>query len=277
MGTLISKIKRLNRWILIQDNVVVNEWDSIDLHDALPYDPNNTITNQWFYMDTFSGREGFSDLLDNVPDAAEIDSLNFDQFGKIDFFAYSSGDKLYLQNVIKSSYIKRKQICWAGNVASVKQLENTIFINPIPNCIYDAAEDKLFFIDIAKAYQVFKGLKVDYRTATEQEVDTFLNSYLIDAVGLDAQSVSIKNRMTISKIATVYNNYNDDQKTVLRNYIKDMVGNRLPYNEQTGKFTVDSDNNLRALLYGIQRRMYIPPLENEAQVATSTTKVSNLF
>ena len=105
MGTLISKIKRLNRWILIQDNVIVNEWDGIDLHDALRFDLNNSITNQWFYLESFSECEGFSDLLSDVPDAAEIDSLNYDQFGKIDFFAYQNGNKLYLQNVIKSSYI----------------------------------------------------------------------------------------------------------------------------------------------------------------------------
>lgn len=277
MGTLISKIKRLNRWILIQDNVIVNEWDGIDLHDALRFDPNNSITNQWFYLESFSECEGFSDLLSDVPDAAEIDSLNYDQFGKIDFFAYQNGNKLYLQNVIKSSYIKRKQICWAGNVASVSQLENTIFINPIPNCIYDTTDDKLYFMDISKAYQVFNGLKLDYRTATDQEVSSFLNSDIIDAAGLDVQSVSIKNRKTITKIAHIYNQYNEEQKTVLRAYINDMIGNRLPYNEQTGKFTVDCDNNLRALLYGIQKRMYIPPFENEAQVATSSTKVSNLF
>ena len=132
-------------------------------------------------------------------------------------------------------------------------------------------------MDISKAYQVFNGLKLDYRTATDQEVSSFLNSDIIDAAGLDVQSVSIKNRKTITKIAHIYNQYNEEQKPVLRAYINDMIGNRLPYNEQTGKFTVDCDNNLRALLYGIQKRMYIPPFENEAQVATSSTKVSNLF
>lgn len=277
MGTLISKIKRLNRWILIQDNVVVNEWDVIDLHDSMRFDPDNTMVNQWFYMDTFSECEGFSDLLSDVPDAAEIDSLNYDQFGKIDFFAYRNGDKIYLQNVIKSSYIRRKQICWSGNVASMMQLENTIFINPIPNCIYDTTSDRLYFMDISKAYQIFKGLKLDYRAATDQEVSTFLNSDIVDSSGLDLQSVSIKNRKTISKISSVYGRYTDDQKNTLRTYIQGMVGNRLPYNAQNGKFTIDNDNNLRAFLYGIQRRMYKRPFEDEAQVATSTTNVSNLF
>lgn len=277
MGTLISKIKRLNRWILIQDNVIVNEWDAIDLHDAMRFDPDNSIVNQWFYMEEFSECEGFSDLLSDVPDAAEIDSLNYEQFGKIDFFAYCNGNKIYLQNVIKSSYIRRKQICWSGNVASMMQLENTIFINPVPNCIYDTASDRLYFMDIAKAYQIFKGLKLDYRAATDQEVSTFLNSDIIDSTGLDLQSVSIKNRKTISKIASVYGRYTDDQKNTLRTYIQGMVGNRLPYNAQNGKFTIDNDNNLRAFLYGIQRRMYKRPFEDEAQVATSSTNVSNLF
>ena len=74
----------------------------------------------------------------------------------------------------------------------------------------------------------------------------------------------------------VYNTYSEIQKEELKSYICQYSNGDLEYNEQERKFKINDDTDLRLLLFGMQMRFYKQPLNDEVQVATSTTSIRNL-
>lgn len=181
-----------------------------------------------------------------------------------------------MQNVTKGNYLKKKWLAPLGDLIEFREEENVIYINPVPNCIYDQNSKCLYFTSISRAYAVFKNPKGDYKKATNEKTATFLDSDIVETVNFDNSKVGFANRKKITAILNTYNSYDAKQKQILKEYIHKNVGEALPYTDND-KFRIENDDQLRLLLMGIQQRFYIPPLQNEVQVATNTTKLSNLI
>lgn len=281
MGTFVAKLTGDNeRWYKLADQIVNEDYDGIILDNPVDYDPNNTEAGQWFKIDAFNEKDGFLGLLDSDFDVADLTSLTTDQFAdhKIDFIAYYSDHKYFIQKFTKGNFMKKKWLALDGNAVRYYEKDGLIYINPMPNCIYDNQTKRIYFMDISKAYSVFGELKLDYKEATETETTQMLQSDLINtADGFNAASVGVSNRKRITSILAKYSDYEPAKKATLRQYIREKVGDNLPFDEATNKFTIANDVQLRLLLYGVQQRFYQPPLEDEVQVATSTTGISKLL
>lgn len=280
MGCFIAKLKGENdRWYKLADQEENEDYEGINLADAIEYDPNNTEVGQWFFVPDFNVKEGFLPLLDSDFDVADLDSLSGEQFAShnIDFIAFYYEHRYYIQKFTKGNFLKKKWFAWNGDAVKFFEEDGLIFLNPTPNCIYDNLSHRIYFMDIAKAYAMFGNLKLDYKEATAEETAEMLQSDIIQAVNFKASEVGVSNRKRITSILAKYNQYDRDKKKTLKDYIKNTVGDNLPFDENTGKFSVSNDTQLRLLLYGIQQRFYQPPLEEEIQVATSTTGISKLL
>ena len=281
MGTFVAKLKGDNeRWYKLADQIANEDFESIVLDNPIDYDPNNTESGQWFKIGAFNEKDGFLGLLDTNFDVADLTSLTSDQFTdhKIDFIAYYSNNKYFIQKFNNGNFMKKKWLAWDGNAVKYFEEDGLIYINPLPNCIYDNKTKCIYFLDISKAYSVFGQLKLDYREATDEETEQMLQSDLISTIdGFNAFKVGVSNRKRITSILAKYNAYEPEKKSKLKRYILDNVGGNLPFDEATDKFTVANDVQLRILLYGVQQRFYLPPLEDEVQVATSTTGLSRLL
>lgn len=173
--------------------------------------------------------------------------------------------------------MKKKWFSWDGDILRYQEDEGIIYINPVPNCIYDTNTRAIYFMDIAKAYGIFSNLKLDYKAATDDEANRFLQSDIVDAQTLPIEKVGVSNRKRITSILTKYEAYTPNEKATLKEYIKKSVGANLDFDDNAKKFVVNTDTQLRLLLYGIQQRFYMPPLEDEVQVATSSTGISNVL
>lgn len=280
MGCFIVKLVfEDDRWYKLADHVVNDEYERINLNEAIAYDPNNTDSGQWFYVDAYNDKEGFLQLLDMDFDVAELESISKDQFEEycMEFIAFYHNHRYYIQKFTKGNYLKRKWFAWNGDAVEYCEQDGLVFVNPAPNCIYDNQEHRMYFKDISKAYSVFDNLKLDYRTATDEETTQMLESDIIQTVDFNANNVGVSNRKRITSILKKYNEYPPDKKTRLKQYIKGKVGDNLLYDEDTGKFIVNNDTQLRLLLYGIQQRFYQQPLEEEIQVATASTSLSKIL
>lgn len=76
MGSFVAKLKgEDDRWYKLADQEENEDYESIDLADAIEYDPNNTEAGQWFYISDFNEKEGFLPLLDSDFDVVDLDSL----------------------------------------------------------------------------------------------------------------------------------------------------------------------------------------------------------
>lgn len=277
MGIFIAKIKDdEEHWYKIVDQVANEELSEIVLDDAVAYDPNNTEANQWFKIDGFDQKEGFLPLLAQRINAADLDSLEREQYGRIEFIAFYDQGCYFMQKITRGNYLKKKWFSWDGDILRYQEDEGIIYINPIPNCIYDIGTKVIYFMDIAKAYGIFSSLKLDYQAATDDETNRFLQSDIVDAHALSMEKVGVSNRKRITSVLAKYETYNSKEKATLREYIKKSVGGNLVFDDKVGKFLVNTDTQLRLLLYGIQQRFYMPPLEDEVQVATSSTGISKV-
>lgn len=277
MGTYIAKLKDNNEhWFKIADGVQNEDYQGIDLNDALPFDPNNTMADQWFKLENFNENESFLPMLEPPFDCAGLESINRERYGNIEMIAFFEDNRFYIQKVSKGSFLKKKWFAPLGDLVEYKEIEGVLYINPLPNCIYDQGNHNLYFMSISKAYAVFNGLRGDYREATAAEIDGFLNSDIVDAIDFDQSKVGLSNRKRITSILNIYNGYSADEKQILKKYIHEKAGEALTYTDE-GKFAISTDTQLRLLLLGVQRRFYIPPLQEEVQVATNTTKLSNLL
>ena len=280
MGTYIAKLKQDDqRWYKLADHKTNDDYEGILLNDTVIYDPNNNVIDQWFRVEEFNQKQGFISLLSKDIIVAELESLSSDQFvsRQIDFIAYYHEHKYYMQSFTRSSLMKKKWFSLDGEAVTYSDKDGVLFINPIPNCIYDNQAHCLYFKDIAKAYGVLGDLKLDYKAATEPEVNSFLQSDIIQTEGFGVAGVGLSNRKRITSILSKYEQYGQKEKATLRQYIRDSVGNSLVFNEETQKFIVRSDTHLKLLLYGMQQRFYQPPLEEEVQVATSNTGISKIL
>ena len=266
-------------WYKLADHAENAEYEGINLDDAIAYDPNNTDSEQWFYVDAYNEKEGFLQLLDSDFDVAELEGISKDQFEEycMEFIAYYYNHRYYIQKFTRGNYLKKKWFAWNGDAVEYCEQEGLVYVNPVPNCIYDNQEHRMYFKDISKAYSVFDNLKVDYRTATNDETTQMLESDIIQAVDFDASNVGVSNRKRITSVLSKYNEYPQDKKLTLKQYIRDKVGDNLQYDEVAGKFVVRNDTQLRLLLYGIQQRLYQQPLVEETQVATASTSLSNIL
>lgn len=280
MGCFVVKIKYENdNWYKLVDQVENEDYEEIMLDEAIAYDPNNTDSGQWFYVDSFNEKEGFLSLLDMDFDVVELESLSREQFDscQIDFIAYYHENRYYIQKFTRGNFMKKKWFAWNGEAVNYFEDDGLIYLNPVPNCIYDNTNHRIYFLDIAKAYSLFGNLKLDYKEATDDETTQMLQSDIILADGLDVSDVGVSNRKRITSIFKKYNNYDADNRETLKQYIREKVGQNLQFDEDAGKFIITNDTQLRLLLYGIQQRFYQPPLEEEVQVATATTGLSKLL
>jgi hypothetical protein len=278
MGVFIAKIKDDDeRWYKIVDQIMNDELSEIVLGDAVAYDPNNTEANQWFKIDGFDQKEGFLPLLAQQINAADLESLDRQQYDNIEFIAFFDQGRYYMQKITRGNYLKKKWFSWDGDILRYQEDEGIIYINPVPNCIYDTNTRAIYFMDIAKAYGIFSNLKLDYKAATDDEANRFLQSDIVDAQTLPIEKVGVSNRKRITSILTKYEAYTPNEKATLKEYIKKSVGANLDFDDNAKKFVVNTDTQLRLLLYGIQQRFYMPPLEDEVQVATSSTGISNVL
>lgn len=278
MGVFIAKIKDDDEcWYKIVDQIMNDELSEIVLGDAVAYDPNNTEANQWFKIDGFDQKEGFLPLLAQQINAADLESLDRQQYDNIEFIAFFDQGRYYMQKITRGNYLKKKWFSWDGDILRYQEDEGIIYINPVPNCIYDTNTRAIYFMDIAKAYGIFSNLKLDYKAATDDEANRFLQSDIVDAQTLPVEKVGVSNRKRITSILAKYEAYSSNEKATLREYIKKSVGGNLDFDDKDKKFVVNTDTQLRLLLYGIQQRFYMPPLEDEVQVATSSTGISNVL
>lgn len=278
MGTLIAKIKSEAQWVKICDQIDINVLNQLDLSDSMVYDPNNTVAHQWFRIENLSNTEYFNELFGNPIEAGELTTINVNQLDDIKYFSYYAGNKFYIQRMLTGCYIKKASFWSIGDRIQFANDNKMVTINPIPDGVYDLNTDTLYFQELNRLYNIFSSIKQEYVQGTSGSIHDFLTNEMIN-LGTDftIDKVSLSNRKRINVVARVYNEYTQEQKNNLRDYIHSFSNGDLEYNEQNCKFTINNDTELRLLLFGMQMRLYKQPLSDETQVATSTTSIRNII
>ncbi|HIF9273844.1 TPA: ATP F0F1 synthase synthase [Photobacterium damselae] len=246
------------------DNVGVN------VDTCVPYSPDHNLDEDaWFKVENFSGQPFCLEILKTPFDSKDFEDLVKAQFGKIGFiFSVQNGD-FYFQKVTPSLFVKRKTIAF-GEVATIEQDAARLVINADPDAIYFSQTDTLIFTNLATISSIFKGIDVLYKEATEQEVEEFLNEDFLElSPGYSVDKVSKPNRKRIGLAMDTLNTLEPEQRTQMLTYIDAYCDEKLKYDKTSGKFEINTDDELKLLLYGIEQRFYTTPLSKERRLANS--------
>ncbi|MBV7434773.1 ATP F0F1 synthase synthase [Cardiobacteriaceae bacterium TAE3-ERU3] len=278
MNCLIAKIKRfrVNSYRkLISETIVFDNLNLSDI-DCINYAPDHSLDeDSWFKIDNFKSQSFCIDILKNDFDSKDHDDIERSEFNKISYLISVQDNNFYFQKVNKSTFLRQKSLIYFGESTKLEENNNRLLIKEIPDAVYFKDLDALIFKSLATINTIFEGIDTLYREATETEVIQFLNESFIKLGGsYEAENVSKPNRKRISLIIDSLSKFSSNEKQEICLYINGYCGDRLPYDKKNGQFLINTDSDLKNLIYGIQERFYTTSFGGEKRLANSV-KVLN--
>ncbi|ELA9294486.1 MULTISPECIES: ATP F0F1 synthase synthase [Vibrio harveyi group] len=272
MDHVLAKVKGLRKkpYRKLISNSSLFDVVQVDVNTCIPYDPDHNLDEDaWFKVDGFSQRDYCIDILKSQFDSKDYDDLTKEQFGKIGcVFSVQSGD-FYFQKVTPSLFIRRKTVAF-GEVATIEENANRLVINGKPDAIYFAQSDTLIFTSLATISSIFKGIDALYKEATDQEVEQFLEEDFIElSDDYNLEKVSKPNRKRIALAMDTLDAMEPNERDQMLTYIHSYCDQKLRFDKDNGKFEINTDDELKYLLYGIEQRFYTTPLSHERRLANS--------
>lgn len=277
MNHLIAKIRlrgNVPKYRKLLSDVVLFELPN-DLAPHVQYNPDHNLDeDSWFGIEQFSAQTFCLDFLRTPFHSAEYDTLDSIDVDKLDFLcSYQNGNEYYFQSISKAQLISKK-ILHLGDAFRYEENSKTIVVNSIADAIYIKDQDILYFKRLPTISGIFKGIDSLYREATEVETTDFLQK---EFVQLDEDFTTAKvgkaNRRRIAMALDTLNNFGEEEKGTVLNYIRDYCPD-LEY--QSNAFRIKSDDELKKLLYGIEQRYYTTPVGSERRCANSIIRLGQV-
>lgn len=246
--------------------------DVINTESCVEYDPSTLLDDdEWFKISGFRGKEFCLPILLGDLVSADVPELVKNQFESIAFLMSVQSGKYFFQRVRPSALLRKKTIVF-GDSAALEEPSNRIVINSQPDAIFVPGSDVLLFRDLAAVSPIFPGIDTLYKEATDEQVVEFLKNDFI-ATDLQPASVSKPNRKRIALAIDTLKEMTSPERDSVFAYIGDYSDGKLHFDEDTGVFTVSTDDELKTLVYGIEQRFYTTLVGMETRLANSIVKI----
>jgi len=243
------------------------------LSSSTPYSDQTLLDDgEWYFIEGLSETDFTNDF---VTMASPIDTTPLNQiqeasYEKIKYLCYESNGRKYFQKSFSSSILKRKWFTIAEEPVFESD-KKIITLSAVPDAVYDIEEDKLFFKDLSRIKAIFNGIESLYREATQAEVSGFLEQDFIEmSESYNSEQVKVPNRKRIAQITEKMSDFSEVEKIQIFSYIHDY---RPEVNFENGVFTIESEEDLTAVLYGIDERYYTTGVGHEKRIANSVKAI----
>ncbi|MGR5165499.1 ATP F0F1 synthase synthase [Vibrio owensii] len=272
MDLVLAKVKGRSKksiFKLLSDETLFDELVVTD--DAcVGYAPDHNLDeDSWFKIDNFSQQPYCLEVLKTDFDSKDYDDLPKAKFKDIAQLYAVQGDNFYFQKITPSLFVTKKMIAF-GEVAELESTEKRLVVNQVADAVYYKAQDKLVFKSLATISSIFKGIDELYKEATKEEVEKFLEEDFIElADGYDTSKVSKPNRKRIALAMDTLAALPVEERDQMYSYIHSYCEQKLTFDKDNSKFEINSDDELKYLLYGIEQRFYTTPLGHEKRLANS--------
>lgn len=262
-------------WNLLRNKVLFETID-LEAEECETYDPDHNLDDGcWFKIENFSKTSFCPEILkkDCSPKAKEYNALKRSQFTKIKYVIGIQGKDFYFQNFTKSNYISRKLISF-GDTSVIEDDVTRIAIRELPDAVYFKDKDTLIFKKLSSITNIFRNINELYKEATKSETEDFLtNSFISLGNGFSSDDVSVHNRKRISMAKEVLSTLNANEKEKMFKYINRYSDEKIAFDATKNEFEVNSDQELKVILYGINERFYTTEIGQEPRVANSVLKL----
>lgn len=243
--------------------------DFTDMVTAVtPYSPGAlSEPGEWFQLSNVSQADYALNILNADFNTLDFDSLTRTEFSQIDFLFVMRDNTLLFQNVTRAKLASKKHIWDFGEGYQFRSECNEIVINNLPDAIYCRENDSLYFRRLESITSIFKGIDQIYREATDEEISQFLQSNFIQlGEAYTTENVKTANRKKIALASKTISTLAPQDRENIFTYIGEYCPSlKTPDN----KFAVNSEDELKLLLYGIEQRFYTTLVGNERRIANS--------
>ena len=272
MDSVLTKVKGRNKknvFKLLSDETLFEELVVTD-DASVDYAPDHNLDeDSWFKIDNFSQQPYCLDILKVDFDSKDYDDLPKAKFKDIAQLYAIQGNNFYFQKITPSLFVTKKMIAF-GEAAELESTEKRLVVNQVADAVYYKAQDKLVFKSLATISSIFKGIDELYKEATKEEVEKFLEEDFIElADGYDTSKVSKPNRKRIALAMDTLAALPVEERDQMYSYIHSYCEQKLTFDKENSKFEINSDDELKYLLYGIEQRFYTTPLGHEKRLANS--------
>ncbi|HFK5504967.1 hypothetical protein [Elizabethkingia anophelis] len=270
MATFIyGKVKRKhNIFRVIETEEEVYNTSQLNLV-GVDYNPATLIENEELYKVSQFSQSGYSfDFINN-----DLNSVNHDQITRNDLtklsFICTVQDNLYFFQIVNSSiYISKK---WFSIDELTLETEKPIItVNSFADAIYDKNNDILYFKKLPAAQKIFKGMDQLYKEATAHETEVFLQNDFLDVnSSFNNSNVSVPNRKRIALVMQTLNNLSHAERQAVYSY----TSHYSQVSFEDGKFKIETDDDLKFVLWGIEQRFYTTLIGSEKRIANSIISI----
>lgn len=267
MNYLLAKVKGRNNSFLkvLASKQLILENPNLD--NTVEYSSDTLLDNdEWFKIEDFLECSYYNGLIENTFSITDYNQINSNQYNDIKYLCCKQGDLFLFQKISVTHLLSKKWINISGSPTLYTD-KPIIVINDIVDAVYNKEDDILYFRDIAKIKQMFRGIEKLYREATQAEVDSFLSKDFI-SLGNEFTSINVKvaNRRRIAKALETLTNFNDLEIITICDYTESYCVN---LTRDGDKFVVNSEEDLKLVLFGIEQRYYTTMIGDKKRVANS--------
>jgi len=235
---------------------------------------HNLDEGSWFKLEEFSQKDYFLDYLGRAFVAAEYNDLTKADFTKISSLCSVQGDNFFFQKVTPSTYLCKKCLGF-GEVARLENSDTRLYINNDPDAVYLADKDMLAFKKLATISSIFPGIDTIYKEATNDEVQGFLNKDFVELIdGFNFEKVSKPNRARIALALNSLEHMDPGEQEGIIVYIHEYIDKQLMYDKEKKVFSIQNDEQLKILLYGVEERFYTTPIGKQKRLANSVQSMA---
>lgn len=276
MDFVLAKVKNERStpyWNLLSKKSLFETID-LEVEECELYDPDHNLDEgSWFKIEKFSETPFCPEILKKDCTSKEYNNLKMSQFTSIQYVIAVQGKDFYFQNITKSNYISQKLLSF-GDRGVIEDNVTRIAIRDFPDAVYFKDKDTLIFKKLSSISSIFKNINMLYKEATKTEIEGFLTSPFISLDnGFNADKVSIANRKRISMAIEVLSALDADEKVKMFKYVNRYSDKKIVFDTTKNEFKVNSDQELKTILYGINERFYTTEIGQEPRVANSVLKL----
>ncbi len=270
MNSLIAKVGREYKSVVSCDDEIIKNIIITDIQ-KLDFTPSHKLDeDEWFKLHDFSKKDYFIDICRNDYSTASLNQIENSNYNKISCIVLFQNEQKHFQRITPSRFVNQKRFLDFSGQPQIVEQRNQLEIKSESDAVYVAAEDTLYFKDVAKIKIFFSGIEILHREATQEEVDEFLGLDFITLENYEADSVGVLNRRRIADIREKFHNLTSKKKILLINYAKEKSGIELT----DDRFKISSEADLKNLLFAIDQRYYYADVYEENRVANSVRIVS---
>jgi hypothetical protein len=266
---IFGKVKRKHKLFrVIETEVQVYDVTKLVLN-GVDYNPVTLIEDEEIYqLRDFSNSEYCSEFLTNELNTVEHVQVSKDDLKKLSFICTVQGNLYFFQIINPNFFISKK---WFSIEELTIETEKPIItINPFAHAIYDKQNDILYFKKLTDAQKIFKGMDQLYKEATEVETQAFLASDFLEvSQNFIPKQVTVPNRKRIALVSQTLERLSNEEKIAIYDYTNQY--GQVAYED--GKFKIETDEDLKYVLWGIEQRFYTTQIGGEKRVANSIINI----